>query len=299
MTFLKSLARTLLSFLLFLSLSIFGIALMLNLTILNPDFAVSEVDKVDLSSLMKDSLNRQILQDAPYIFEVLDHTFNDLAPWIKKQTHDIIYSSYDYLLEKKQNLNIEISMKPLKDSLKSNLRAAILHLPPPEIAGEPQTEVDRYISEVHQYVDEVIPPTFEFTESSLSPEVLSQLTEIKQAIGYGQITYKVLVALILLLILGLVLIKREIRGATRELGIIFATYGALEYLGIVIFKHLIGAQLSQLSVPPALQAWLPQLIRDSLVPLEIFSLSILVAGIALIIVSFIYKPRQSSPEPQF
>jgi len=293
MTFLKGLALSLLSFLLFLSLSIFGIALTLNLTILNPGFAVSKVDKVDLSSLVKDSLDRQILQDAPYILEVIDHTFNDLAPWIKKQTHDIINSTYDYLLEKKQNLNIEISLKPLKDSLKNNLRTAILHSPPPALAGEPQTEVDRYISEIHQYIDEVIPPAFEFSESSLDSEALSQLIAVKQAISYVRLTYRVLIALIVLLILGIIFLKREVKGTTRELGIIFATYGALEYVGIVIFKHFIGTELFQFSAPPSLQEWLIQLFKDSVVPLEIFSLSLLIAGIALIIISFVYKPRQS------
>jgi hypothetical protein len=152
--------------------------------------------------------------------------------------------------------------------------------------------LELYIGEAQRYVDEVIPPTFEFSENSLDPEALSQLMETKQAIGYVQLTYKALIALIVLLILGIVLLKREVKVATRELGIIFTTYGVLEYIGIVMVKHLMGTQLFQFGAPPSLQTWLPQLIRDSLVPLEIFSLSFLVVGIALIVVSFVYKPSQ-------
>ena len=294
MKVLKVLALILLSFLLFLSLSIFGLALTLNLTILNPDFAVSELDKLDIPSLTKDLLSQQIPQDVPYIAEVVDNTIADLEPWIRDQTHDTIYSGYDYLLGKSQSLNLVISLEPLRDSVKSNLREAILRSPPPDLAGAPPAAVELYISEASQYVDEMIPPRFEFNESSLSPEALSQLTQIKQAVGYTQLAYKVLIAVILLLILGIVLIDREVRGTTRELGIIFATYGVFEYLAIFILKNLAGTQLPQLGIPPPLQTWLPQLFNHLLVPLEIFSLSLLVAGIALIIVSFVYKPRQPS-----
>jgi len=294
MKVLKVLALILLSFLLFLSLSIFGLALTLNLTILNPDFAASELDRLDIPSLTKDLLSQQIPQDVPYIAEVVDNTIADLEPWIREQTHDTIYAGYDYLLGKSQSLNLVISLEPLRDSVKSNLREAVLRSPPPELAGAPPAAVELYISEACQYVDEMIPPRFEFNESSLSPEALSQLTQVKQAVGYIQLAYKVLIAVILLLILGIVLINREVRGTTRELGIIFATYGALEYLAIFILKNLAGTQLPQLGIPPPLQAWLPQLFNHLLVPLEIFSLSLLVAGIALIIVSFVYKPRQPS-----
>lgn len=294
MKVLKVLALILLSFLLFLSLSIFGLALTLNLTILNPDFTVSELDRLDIPSLTKDLLSQQIPQDVPYIAEVVDNTIADLEPWIRDQTHDTIYSGYDYLLGKSQSLNLVISLEPLRDSVKSNLREAVLRSPPPELAGAPPAAVELYISEASQYVDEMIPPRFEFNESSLSPEALSQLTQVKQAVGYIQLAYKVLIAVILLLILGIVLINREVRGTTRELGIIFATYGAFEYLAIFILKNLAGTQLPQLGIPPPLQAWLPQLFNHLLVPLEIFSLSLLVAGIALIIVSFVYKPRQPS-----
>jgi len=294
MKVLKGLALSLLSFLLFLSLSIFGLALTLTLTILNPDFTVSELDRLDIPSLTKDLLSQQIPQDVPYIAEVVDNTIADLEPWIREQTHDTIYAGYDYLLGKSQSLNLVISLEPLRDSVKSNLREAVLRSPPPELAGAPPAAVELYISEASQYVDEMIPPRFEFNESSLRPEALSQLTQIKQAVGYIQLAYKVLIAVILLLILGIVLINRGVRGTTRELGIIFATYGAFEYLAIFILKNLAGTQLPQLGIPPPLQAWLPQLFNDLLVPLEIFSLSLLVAGIALIIVSFVYKPRQPS-----
>ena len=126
MRFLKVLALSLLSVLLFLSLSIFGLVLMVNHTILNLDFIIAELNKLDISSLVKDLLNQQIPQDEPYITEIIDDTFADLEPWVREQLHTSIYSGYDYLLGKKQSLDLEIPLEPLKDSLKNNLRGAIL-----------------------------------------------------------------------------------------------------------------------------------------------------------------------------
>jgi len=294
MKFLKVLALVLLGFLLFLSLSIFGVALMLNLTIFNSDFIISELDEFDISSLAKDLFHQQLILNESYMTEAVDDTITELEPWIKDQLHTSIYSGYGYLLGKRQSLYLEIPLAPLKDSLKNNLREAILQSPPPELTGASSTVIERYIGAAQHYVDEMIPPRFELNESSLSPEVLSQLIEVKQAIGYVQLTYKILIALILLLILGIILIKREVRGASRELGIIFITYGALEYLGIFIIKRLTGTQLSQLDIPSLLQDWLPQFVGDVLIPLVIFSLSLLIAGVVLLVVSFVYKPRQPS-----
>jgi len=294
MKFLKVLALVLLGFLLFLSLSIFGVALMLNLTIFNSDFIISELDEFDISLLAKDLFHQQLILNESYMTEAVDDTITELEPWIKDQLHTSIYSGYGYLLGKRQSLYLEIPLAPLKDSLKNNLREAILQSPPPELTGASSTVIERYIGAAQHYVDEMIPPRFELNESSLSPEVLSQLIEVKQVIGYVQLTYKILIALILLLILGIILIKREVRGASRELGIIFITYGALEYLGIFIIKRLTGTQLSQLDIPSLLQDWLPQFVGDVLIPLVIFSLSLLIAGVVLLVVSFVYKPRQPS-----
>ena len=165
MRFLKVLALSLLSVLLFLSLSIFGLVLMVNHTILNPDFIIAELNKLDISSLVKDLLNQQISQDEPYITEIIDDTFADLEPWVREQLHTSIYSGYDYLLGKKQSLNLEIPLEPLKDSLKNNLRGAILQSPPPELAGAPPAIVELYINEAHQTIDETKTPSFELSGS--------------------------------------------------------------------------------------------------------------------------------------
>ena len=294
MKFLKGLALSLLGFLLFLSLSIFGLALTLNYTILNPDFIVSEVDELDISSLVEEFLSEEIPQEEPYLAEVLDNTIADLEPWIKEQVNAGIYTSYDYLLGKSESLSLVISLEPVKDNLKDNLRKAILESPPLELEGASPAEIELYLDEAYSEIDEMLPPRFEFNVSSLDPEVLAQLEQARQYIGYFQLGYKLLIGFILLLILGIILIHRQVKRATREIGIIFLTYGVLEYIAIFVTKYLAGTQLTKLDMPAQLQTLLPQLLSNFLAPLEIFSICLLVVGVALIIVSFIYKPRQPS-----
>ena len=294
MKFLKGLALSLLGFLLFLSLSIFGLALTLNYTILNPDFIVSEVDELDISSLVEEFLSEEIPQEEPYLAEVLDNTIADLEPWIKEQVNAGIYTSYDYLLGKSESLSLVISLEPVRDSLKDNLREAILESPPLELEGASPAEIELYLDEAYSEIDEMLPPRFEFNVSSLDPEVLAQLEQARQYIGYFQLGYKLLIGFILLLILGIILIHRQVKRATREIGIIFLTYGVLEYIAIFVTKYLAGTQLTKLDMPAQLQTLLPQLLSNFLAPLEIFSICLLVVGVALIIVSFIYKPRQPS-----
>ena len=150
MKFLRGLALWILGLLLFLSLSVLGLALMLNNTILNPDFVVSELDKLDISSLAKDMISAQIpLEQIPlereFITEILDDIIAEYEPWIKEQLSTVTYASYDYLLGKSQSLNVTISLEPVKESLRDNLKEAILPTLPPEIAALPPAMIEQYL----------------------------------------------------------------------------------------------------------------------------------------------------------
>ena len=65
MKVLKGFGLAIFSFLLFLSLFIFGIAFMLNSTLLNPGFIASEVDKIDVSALVRELTEEQIGKQLP------------------------------------------------------------------------------------------------------------------------------------------------------------------------------------------------------------------------------------------
>lgn len=303
MKFLKGLALSLLSLLLFLSLSVFGFVLTLNYTILNPDFAIAELNKLDIPSLIKPLIKEQIGEQLPpeaqfmaaAIDDTIDDAVDELEPWIREQASTVIRSGYDYLLGRSQSLSVAISLEPAKEILRDNAREAFFQELPPELQGLPRAEVERYFDEFYEDFAREIPSTFEFDESSLSPDVLAGLEQAKQVVSYLQLAYWALIGFMLLLILGIILINRQVKPTTRGLGTTFLIYGAIEYAGIFVAKHFAGPQLAQFEIPSALQTWLPQLLADFLAPLEMFSLGLMIAGVVLIIVSFAYKP----PEPSF
>lgn len=294
MKFLKGLTLSLLSFLLFLSLSVFGLVLTANQTVLNPDFVVSQVNKLDMSSLAEEFLSEQITLEGEQelVAGVLDDTIADLEPWIKEQASAIIYSGYDYLMGRSQSLSLVISTEQLKESLRDNLRSVFYQSIPPELAGASPSEIDAYFNQYYQQLSEQIPPTIDISEEMISPEVMTTLEQVRQYIGYFQIAYPALIAFILVLIAGIILIHRQVRGATRQLGITFLTYGVPGYVGIFVFKNFAGAWLAQLGLPSTFLAWLP--VEDLVAPLEIFSLGVLIGGVALLVASFVYKPRETS-----
>ena len=293
MKFLKGVALFILGSLLYLSLSTFGIAFMLNQTILNPDFVVSQVDRLDIPSLAEDMLSKQIPPEAEELMgEAVNDTISDLEPWLKEQTAGAVNSLYDYLEGRSQSLSLEISLEPVKESLRDNLWQAFLESPPPEVTGLSSAEIEQYFNEYYQQFSQEIPSTFELNETSLPPEGVALLGQVRQYIDYFNLIYNALIGLILLLILLIILVHREVRGSTRGIGINFLTCGALSFLGVFAAEKFSAPLLTQASMPPYIQTWLPQLLNDTLAPLVMYSIVLAAVGVILLIVSFAYKPRQ-------
>ena len=228
MNLLKGLALGILSFLLVLSLSIFGIAFLVNQTILNRGFIASEINRLDVPLLAEEFLSEYIPEEEP-MAEVLSDTITDLEPWIQQQLTDIAYAGYDYLRGRSESLSVVIPLEPVKESLRDNLGETILQL---------------------------IPSTFELNEASLSAELLAYIELARQVISYIQPSYNFLIGFIPLLILGIVLIDRQVRSATRKLGAIFLPEGVLMLVGVFVAKYFAGTQIAQLDIPPYLEEWL-------------------------------------------
>ncbi len=315
MNFLKGLAITLLSLLLFLSLSVFGIVFTLNSTILNPDFVVSEVNKIDMSAVVMEiageQLTEKITEQLPpevqgmeeaisnVINSVISSTLESMESLIKEQLSTAIYSSYDFLLGKSDNLKIIISLEQFKEALGASLRESLYQTLkeslPPQLAGLPAAQIESYFeqffNEFYQGFAAQIPSEFEIDESLLPSEALTHFNQARKIIGYIQTGYYALVGFMILLILGIILIKRQVRNSTRDLGITFLLYGAFEFAGVLLAKNLVPTKLPLHELPSSLQPWLLGLFNDLLTPLETLSIGLMAAGAVLLIISFLYKPR--------
>lgn len=389
MKFLKELALSLLGFLLFLSLSIFSTAFMLNNTLLNPDFVTSELDRLDVSSLAEEFFTIETATEESNLAEVINKTIADLEPSVKEQVSAATYSIYDYLLGKSQDLdlaltvkntilspdfvaslvdkldiaylvgeflseqltqeipedmgylveyvddavaeaeprlkeqaraaanlivdyllgespslNVIISLESVKESLEDNLKGAFLESPPADLAYLPRHELERYFDEHFEEFIEAVPLTFELDESVLGTEVPKNiatgltdaektLKEVRQGIDYFQLGYTALIGFMVLLVLGIILISRQVKDITRRLGVPCLSYGAIGYAGIFVINRFGWTWLPLPEIPPSFQSWMTQFMANLLAPLATFSLGLLIVGAVLIIVSLVYRPRQS------
>ncbi len=178
--------------------------------------------------------------------------------------------------------------------MRYNLREAALQVLPLEFASAPPATAERYFNEYYQLISQEIPSTFDFGGVFQDPAVIAELEQIKQVVSYFNTVYYALLGFILLLILGIVLIHREVRGSTRTLGATFLSCGILSLFGVFIIRDVMVTQLVQSDIPVYLHAWIPRLVADTLVPLQIYSIGLLGVGVVLLIVSFVYKPREPS-----
>ncbi len=294
MNFLKGLAISILTLLLFLSLGVFGTVYMLNNTLLNPDFVVAQVDRLDVASLTREVTEGQIGGQLPsevgFLEEAMYDAIAENEPWLKEQVNAGIYSFYDFLLGKSEKLSMIISLEPLKESLRDSLRQAFMQDIPPELSSLPPAQIEQYFNQYYQEFSAQIPSTFELDESILPPEIMAQLMQARQYIGYAQTYYYPLIGFMVLLVILIILLHRSVKGATRGLGITFLIYGILEFAGVFATKNFLPTNLPLPDIPPSLQSWLTGFIVDFVAPMQTFSIGLMAAGAALIIVSIVY-PR--------
>ena len=229
----------------------------------------------------------------------------------------------DYLLGIRHNINVSISLEQVKESL----RHAFLESPLLELVGLPKNELETYFDEYFDELTEYMPSVFKLDESVLGTDIPLQfaeaiattedsltqarqdideavtdmeeaLAQTKVYVGYFQLGYYLLIGFIVLLILGIILISRDVRDITRRLGIPLMVYGAIELAAVIVGKYFINKYLTEewlqvTDVPYTLQTWLLQFSNNMVAPLQWFSLGLLIVGIILTVVSFVYKRQEA------
>jgi hypothetical protein len=297
-----------LSFLLFVSLSGFGLAFTFSRTVLNPDFIVSRLDSLDVASLVDAAMREQVPEEVmavvpeEFIDEVLDDVMSDLEPWLREQVAEAVYTGYDYLLGRSQSLSLVIDVAPVKEQVADGMRQALLTSPPAGLEMIPPAQLEQLFDDFYQQIAGEIPSTLEINESTLDemdPEIMPALARARQYIGYFRIVYWALIIATALFIMGIILLNRRVKGATRWIGIPCLVSGIVTYVATFVIKHFAGEALSGIDLPPELQSWLPRLLNDSLAPLGTYGIVLMAVGVALLIVSFVYKRGQYDQYDQY
>jgi len=288
------------------------LTLTLRNTLLSSDFIVSVVDEVDIASLAEDFLREHLAREIPgevkYLIESLDESLDDilieLEPQIKVQISAAADPIADYLLGVRQSLNVVISLEIIMRSLEGILRETFLESPPTDLAHFPPAELGQYFDEHFEEWSEVIPLTFELDESLLGTETPADIAEVlgeaekgleeaRQYVGYFQLGYKLMIGFIVLLVAGIILIDRRVKSITRKLGTTFLSCGVPWLVATLVTKYFAERWLATFDTPSSIQEFLPAFVNDSLTPMLILSIGLVVIGIVLIIVSFVYKREPS------
>ncbi len=194
------------------------------------------------------------------------------------------------------------------DGLRGVLLGVFLDFPPDELEGltpeELEQEFDVFWAEL---AVETLSTTFQIDETVIGEDAPLQiasftseaeiiLRQIREYVDDFRLAYILSIVISALLIAGIALIYRNVKGPTRTLGIVFLISGLVVLAVALIGKNIGGEQMWQatLAAPPQLQVWASQVVRDLLAPLQWLGIGFIAGGIALLVVSFVYKPSQTT-----
>jgi DNA-directed RNA polymerase subunit RPC12/RpoP len=283
-------------------------------TLLSNDFLFSVVDELDTTSLIKSFIEEQLPSLIPqelsdyseYLNEAIDEFLIEHETWIKEQLKTILVPVADYMVGDIKTFNVEISLDPLIADLKETIMDKIEELDIPLISLLPDEIVAVFVDDIVDQYTEYIPSPLEVNNSMIGAHVPAEiasnigdventLAEIKGYVGTFQTVYILLIVFILLLIAGIILIYREVKKATRTLGIVILIAGVVDLALLLLTKNMITSQMTQAvaGLPSYLQTWMVQLITNMTAPMQILSICFIAVGVVLVIVSVIYKPRES------
>jgi len=309
MKFLRGLLTGLLSFLLFLCLGVFGIAYALDKTLLDPDFVVMEINKLDVASLTQELVGAQLADElvgqlpAEYrstagaaVEGIVYQVVAEIEPALEEEVDKAIYDAYDYLLGRSEHLRIEISLaafrEPLQSALEETFQETLQQGLPPETAALSPEELQQYMDTFYGEMTAQIPEELVISESDLPPDALALLVQARDYLGYFRTAYTALLGLMALLVVLIVLVSGNLRGSTRNLGSTLLMYGIIGLASIYLASNYLP-DMSFLGMPVSLEPWLEELTRDVLAPEWTFSIGVAVAGALLLIISFIVKPKKA------
>lgn len=300
MNIVRSLLALFCGLLLTVALLTAGVVIAINMTILNPDFVAREIDRLDLYSLIVDQIHGDLqmqetygLLDGMAFDNMIENILEDAKPWFEEQTEMIIYRGLAYI-KGQEDLNITISLIPIKSAIEAQINEQISDILPPEL-GEIPVDID--ITSLLNLTG--IPDQYVITESSLDQGIVEYLHAAKKAVEYLKLAYVLSIGIAVLAIIGAAWSRQwRLRKTARYLGTPFILSGvACTLLALAIrISNAISRQLADSSdMIFNFQTNLSRIMADITYPLLVYGIILLVTGIALVLFAFVYKEPAYEP----
>jgi hypothetical protein len=148
------------------------------------------------------------------------------------------------------------------------------------------------------FIDD-IPDSYAINESTIGHDTMKTLQDVRRGIGYFQTYYLWTIVVLVVLAALIFLVNMNIKTPARSLGINLIFFGAIDLAGIIIMKSLPvldwASSSLNVDIPAGLNTWITNTVNNvSAVGLPL-SIGILVAGVALLVVSFFFNNKSTKP----
>lgn len=294
-------------------------------TILSNSSVNGILNNLDSTAMTKDILMSYIVGQLPAGIQLSDAQIDQLVmalqPSVKTALTNASGDIAGYLLGTQPDFSITLVLAPALPTLETVAEEAFMTQLPTNLHGLPQAELDDAFAQYYAGFSQTIPATYavnsrdlglngvggitaditnaqnDLTEARSSIATASQdfnsdLITARTYVGYFNDAFIGLIALLAFVILGIILLRRSVKGSCRILGTVFFLCGALEYAGVLIIKNVGPAQIARLNILPALSNLPGIVLNDFIAPLQLISLVCLIGGILMIGTSILY-PRVS------
>jgi hypothetical protein len=295
MKILKGIASGFAGFFLFTCILFLGLFVTLNSTILHPDFAIKEVERLDITEIARQTIKDQLSpEDSTRYSTAIDDILTQEKPWINEQIKLSINKTYDYFWGVSDQLKFEFELTEVRQNITNNITQVIIANPPQDYLNLSPQEQSRYVADINKQIMDAIPSKYELVvnQELVGSDSMKVIQQVRDGIKSYEIAFWILIGLIIVLLALIALIQRKIRDIARTIGIILIIDGVICGIIYVILRYLVPAYTATTEIPTILHNWLPGLIEDLSAPFGIFSFVVFISGAAILVVSFLFKDSQ-------
>lgn len=312
--------------------------------LLEDEFVVTFIQEMDVNQLVRELITEQFImydyiEDSyfqDYLQASLDDIIVKIEPLVIEDVANAAPQIVDYILGESQDLIVAISVDPMLATIENDLREVFLDSPPTELVGLSQIELEQQFDESLAAFSVGLPRSITMSESlldnelsdfgSISHEIEVMLLEmrdgitnsisgaeatlvtVRDSLSVFRNLYGLLIGIIIVLIVGIILISRRLKEIARTIGIVFAIYGGLTLVAVILIRVFIPRLISNalegrilwmefqptnvITIPTELYNWQVQLLRDLISPLQWLSLGLFIAGVGLLVFSILYNRTQ-------
>ena len=163
---------------------------------------------------------------------------------------------------------------------------------PPSLEAEIEDLLLPYFNQYYDEIVEEIPSEFIVNEDEISSDAMEVLENVRNWVGVFNTVYYALIGFMILLVAGIILIHLNVKASTRSLSITFLTYGVFEFVAVMVARYVVPNFFPMEDLPVSFQNLITDAYTSVLNPLLWFSIGILIAGVALLLVSIFYRRGQ-------